>query len=81
MIHTLSFLYMTALDFHFPFYLTLWPHFILTIAQHTRRKQQFTCIVNPHKLLSKFQGESSLSVETSGTLFSLWATVEVQWDE
>lgn len=81
MIHTLSFLYMTALDFYFPFYLTLWPHFILTIAQHTRRKQQFTCIVNPHKLLGKFQGESSLSVETSGTLFSLWATVEVQWDE
>lgn len=72
---------MTATDCYFPFYQTLWPHFILTIAQHIRHKLQPTSIVNPHKLLIKFQGESSLSVETSGTLFSLWATIEVQWDE
>lgn len=81
MIHILSFLYMTAVDCYFPFYQTLWPYFILTTAQHTRHKQQSPSIVNPHKLLSKFQRESSLSVETSGTLFSLWATIEVQWDE
>ena len=67
MIHTLSFLYMTAIDFYFPFYQTLLPHVILTIAWHTRHKQQFTNIVNPHKLLNKFRGESSFPVETSGT--------------